>query len=67
LTVKNELDKKAHEFGTYDDGRSDAQRLWTRTVVAKNGFKKTLFVGLERTDNCMIYDVTNPNVPIYKP
>jgi hypothetical protein len=27
MTVKNELDKKAHEFGTYDDGRSDAQRL----------------------------------------
>jgi hypothetical protein len=28
--------------------------------VAKWVQKNILFVGLERTDNCMIYDVTNP-------
>jgi DNA-binding beta-propeller fold protein YncE len=63
---KNELDKKAHEFGTYDDGRSDDKGSEPESVVvAKIGAKNILFVGLERTDNCMIYDVTNPNAPVY--
>lgn len=63
---KNELDKKAQEFGTYDDGRSDDKGAEPESVVvAKMGSKNILFVGLERTDNCMIYDVTNPNAPIY--
>lgn len=63
---KNELDKKAHEFGTYDDGRSDDKGSEPESVVvAKMGSKNILFVGLERTDNCMIYDVTNPNAPVY--
>jgi hypothetical protein len=33
-------------------------------VVAKMGSKDILFVGLERTDNCMVYDI-NPKAPIY--
>jgi hypothetical protein len=55
MTVKNELDKKAHEFGTYDDGRSDDKGSEPESVVAK-WVQNILFVGLERTDNCMIYD-----------
>ncbi|MFT5963339.1 MAG: hypothetical protein ACI9L6_000041 [Flavobacterium sp.] len=63
---KNELDKKSLEFGTYDDGRSDDKGSEPESVVvARMGSKNILFVGLERTDNCMIYDVTNPNAPIY--
>jgi DNA-binding beta-propeller fold protein YncE len=63
---KNELDRKAQEFGTYDDGRSDDKGSEPESVVvAKMGSKNILFVGLERTDNCMIYDVTNPNAPVY--
>tara|TARA_R110000868_G_scaffold3123_1_gene20757 strand:- start:1045 stop:2565 length:1521 start_codon:yes stop_codon:yes gene_type:complete len=63
---KNELDKKAQEFGTYDDGRSDDKGSEPESVVvAKMGSKNILFIGLERTDNCMIYDVTNPSAPIY--
>ncbi|OCB74836.1 choice-of-anchor I family protein [Flavobacterium crassostreae] len=63
---KNELDKKAHDFGTYDDKRSDDKGAEPEAVVvAKMGSKSILFVGLERTDNCMVYDVTNPNAPKY--
>lgn len=63
---KNELDKKAFEFGSYDDNRSDDKGAEPESVVvAKMGAKTILFVGLERTDNCMIYDVSNPNAPKY--
>jgi DNA-binding beta-propeller fold protein YncE len=63
---KNELDKKANEFGSYDDGRSDDKGSEPESVVvAKMGLKNILFVGLERTDNCMVYDITTPSAPIY--
>lgn len=63
---KNDLDVKANVFGTYDDARSDDKGSEPESVVTvKMGSKTILFVGLERTDNCMIYDVTNPNAPIY--
>lgn len=61
---KNELDRKAQEFGTYDDKRSDDKGAEPESVVvAKMGAKTILFVGLERSDNCMVYDVSNPNAP----
>jgi hypothetical protein len=56
----NDLDKRSNDFGTYDDGRSDKGSEPESVVVAKMGSKDILFVGLERTDNCMVYDISNP-------
>ncbi|WP_310377583.1 choice-of-anchor I family protein [Flavobacterium sp.] len=61
---KNELDSKALEFGVYDDNRSDDKSVEPESVVvAKMGDKSILFVGLERADALMIYDVSNPSAP----
>lgn len=61
---KNELDKKANEFGVYDDGRSDDKSVEPEAVyTAKMGDKQILFVGLERADALMVYDITNPTAP----
>jgi DNA-binding beta-propeller fold protein YncE len=61
---KNELDKKAQEFGVYDDGRSDDKGVEPEAVyVTKMGDKQILFVGLERADAFMVYDVSNPMAP----
>jgi hypothetical protein len=61
---KNELDKKAQELGVYDDKRSDDKSVEPEAVVvAKVGGKNILFVGLERADAFMVYDVSNPASP----
>jgi hypothetical protein len=63
---KNDLDKRSNDFVTYDDARSDDKGAEPESVVvAKMGNKNILFVGLERTDTVMIYDITNPAVPQY--
>jgi hypothetical protein len=63
---KNELDKKANDFGVYDDGRSDDKGVEPEAVyVSKMGDRQILFVGLERADAVMVYDVSNPTAPKY--
>jgi hypothetical protein len=63
---KNDVDKKTNELGTYDDKRSDDKGSEPEAVyVAKMGSQNILFVGLERSDAFMTYDVTNPNSPQY--
>jgi uncharacterized lipoprotein NlpE involved in copper resistance len=63
---KNDADKKTQEFGTYDDKRSDDKGSEPEAVVvAKMGNQNILFVGLERADAFMTYDVTNPASPQY--
>ena len=63
---KNELDKKAQELGIYDDNRSDDKSVEPESVVVtKMGDKMILFVGLERADAVMVYDVTNPAAPTF--
>ena len=63
---KNDVDKKTNELGTYDDKRSDDKGSEPEAVyVAKMGNQNILFVGLERSDAFMTYDVTNPVSPIY--
>lgn len=63
---KNDVDKKTHELGTYDDKRSDDKGSEPEAVVvAKMGNQNILFVGLERSDAFMTYDVTNPASPQY--
>lgn len=61
---KNELDRKAQELGIYDDNRSDDKGVEPEAVVVtKMGSKTILFVGLERADAVMVYDVSNPAAP----
>ncbi|URC11206.1 choice-of-anchor I family protein [Flavobacterium sp. B183] len=63
---KNDVDKKTNELGTYDDKRSDDKGSEPEAVVAvKMGAQNILFVGLERSDAFMTYDVTNPASPQY--
>ncbi|WP_166925287.1 choice-of-anchor I family protein [Flavobacterium poyangense] len=63
---KNDVDKKTNELGTYDDKRSDDKGSEPEAVVvAKIGTQNILFVGLERSDAFMTYDVTNPASPQY--
>ncbi|MBS7253472.1 choice-of-anchor I family protein [Flavobacterium branchiicola] len=63
---KNDVDKKTNELGTYDDKRSDDKGSEPEAVVvAKMGNQNILFVGLERSDAFMTYDVTNPASPQY--
>lgn len=63
---KNELDKRAFELGLYDDNRSDDKGTEPETVhVATMGELNVLFVGLERSDAVMIYDISNPLLPVY--
>ncbi|PIF34051.1 hypothetical protein CLU81_4685 [Flavobacterium sp. 9] len=63
---KNDVDKKTQELGTYDDKRSDDKGSEPEAVVAvKMGTQNILFVGLERSDAFMTYDVTNPASPQY--
>ncbi|MCD0464861.1 choice-of-anchor I family protein [Flavobacterium sp. ENC] len=63
---KNDVDKKSNELGTYDDKRSDDKGSEPEAVVvAKMGNQNILFVGLERSDAFMTYDVTNPASPQY--
>ncbi|MEZ0131169.1 alkaline phosphatase, partial [Flavobacterium sp. LBUM151] len=60
------VDKKTNELGTYDDKRSDDKGSEPEAVVvAKMGSQNILFVGLERSDAFMTYDVTNPAAPQY--
>jgi hypothetical protein len=63
---KNDLDARAKELGVYDDLRSDDKSVEPESVyVAKMGNKNILFVGLERADALMVYDVTNPLSPVF--
>lgn len=63
---KNDVDKKTNELGTYDDKRSDDKGSEPEAVVAaKMGNQNILFVGLERSDAFMTYDVSNPTSPQY--
>jgi len=63
---KNDVDKKTQELGTYDDKRSDDKGSEPEAVkVVKMGNQNILFVGLERSDAFMTYDVTNPTSPQY--
>jgi hypothetical protein len=61
---KNDLEKKAQTLATYDDGRSDDKGVEPEAITTgKMGTKNILFVGVERADAFMVYDVSNPTAP----
>ncbi|MDT0622534.1 choice-of-anchor I family protein [Croceitalea vernalis] len=49
-----------------DDSRSDDKGAEPESVtIQKIGDKQILFVGLERNNQVMVYDITNPNSPTF--
>ena len=63
---KNEIDKIMIELGKYPDSRSDDKGSEPESIIIGNvGGTNLLFVGLERADAVMVYDLTNPLQPVY--
>jgi DNA-binding beta-propeller fold protein YncE len=64
---KNQIDTKAAELGKYPDGRSDDKGCEPEGItIGRVGNNNMLFVGLERANAVMIYDITNPTKPVFK-
>ena len=60
----NELEKRIIEAGRYDDDRSDAKGVEPEGVtLGKIGHRTIAFIGLERVDAVVTYDVTHPYRP----
>lgn len=60
----NEVEKIIMDAGLYDDGRSDDKGVEPEGVtVGKIGERTLAFVGLERVDAVVVYDVTDPYAP----
>lgn len=63
---KNEVDKKAFELGVYPDGRSDDKGTEPEGItIGRIGNKNYLFVGLERANAVMVYELSNPHKPTF--
>lgn len=63
---KDFIDKKAFEMGKYPNGRSDDKGSEPEGITTgRVGNKNLLFVGLERANAVMVFDVTNPVKPAY--
>jgi DNA-binding beta-propeller fold protein YncE len=67
---KNELDKKTFEYlpgSLYPDNRSDDKGAEPEGITTgRVGNKNLLFVGLERANAVMIYELTNPQRPEFR-
>ncbi len=63
---QNDLEVRNIAAGLYDDGRSDDKGVEPEGIaIGQVGAKKVIFVGLERSDAVAIYDVSNPQVPVF--
>jgi hypothetical protein len=63
---KTDLEQRAIAAGIYDDARSDDKGVEPEGIaIGTVGNRKVLFVGLERADAVVTYDVTNPRNPVY--
>ena len=62
-----QFDHRSILAGLYDDARSDDKGSEPEGIaVGKIGSRMYAFVGCERTDAVMIYDITIPTLPLYK-
>lgn len=60
----NEIEQRIIDARRYEDSRSDAKGVEPEGVVlGKIGERTIAFIGLERVDAVVIYDVTNPYQP----
>ena len=65
--TKNEIDHRSILAGIYDDARSDDKGSEPEGIaIGKIGSRMYAFVGCERTDAVMIYDITIPNLPLWR-
>lgn len=63
---RNELEKQALAAGRYDDGRSDDKGVEPESItVGYVGNRVIAFVGMERADLISLYDITDPNNPVF--
>lgn len=62
----NEIDSRNIQLGLYDDTRSDDKGSEPEgVVIGKIGEKSYAFVGNERSDSFIIYDISNPYYPSF--
>jgi hypothetical protein len=63
---QNEVDMRSIAAGLYDDARSDDKGSEPEGIsIGKIGNRTYAFLGCERTDALMIFDVTNPRYPSF--
>lgn len=63
---KNDLDIRAFAAGKYADSRSDDKSVEPEGItIGRVGNKTLLFVGLERADAVAVYNITDPDSPVY--
>ncbi len=63
---KNDLDKRAIAANKYPDSRSDDKSIEPEGMaIGRVGNKNLLFVGMERADAVAVYDITDPDSPVY--
>ncbi|WP_010180281.1 choice-of-anchor I family protein [Aquimarina agarilytica] len=62
----NSLAQKTVELGTYPESRSDDKGTEPEAVVTYTiGNFTYAFVGLERSGNVFVYDISNPTAPVF--
>ena len=63
---KNDLDIKAKAANKYVDSRSDDKSIEPEGIaIGRVGNKTLLFVGMERSDAVAVYNITDPDSPVY--
>ena len=63
---RNDLDQRILAAGRYDDNRSDDKSVEPEGLtIGKVGKKHIVFVGSERSDAVITYDISNPLNPVF--
>jgi DNA-binding beta-propeller fold protein YncE len=63
---KNDLDFRANAANKYPSSRSDDKSIEPEGIaIGRVGNKTLLFVGMERADAVAVYNITDPDSPVY--